>query len=443
MINERFVGDVNGREYLEQSILHECLTDYNRCLETVNTLTPDDFHYPKNKIIFRYIKKLVSLNTVPDIVTIIEMAENGNDKVCDLFDYLDTIQGLYILNAHNDFTNYIQRLKEYSNCEKLRTVLSGGIDAIDNGSDFITVRSEVQKLFDSVDYKNSNNFSSIYDCQKESINELKDNINAKEQGISITAKSGLPTLDRYTGGFRKGQVIVLGANTGIGKTSLAYKISCETAKYGTVYYISREMTQVEMAFRDMALNSDFDMLKITSLDLSNDDIERMQKHIEDNKCRKLFIDDRTSSLDNIYSNAMSIKSRYGLNLVVIDYLQLLDRGKSNNEVMAIDNITRGIKTMAMNLKVPVLVLSQLNNKADIDEPDVFNPDEPYIPNLSDLRGSGSISQNADIVLFLCRNRNSNKGKLVMPKHRNGITGSINLVFNGKKTEYTELDIKHI
>lgn len=442
MINEKYVADINSRQYLEQSILHECLIDYNRCLETVNSLSEDDFQYPKNEIIFKFIKKLVSLNTVPDIVNIIEMADKSKEPVGDLLDYLDTIQGINRLNAHNDFNEYIQRLKCHSNCEKLRSVLSGGIDAIDNGADFITVRSEIQNLFDSIDYQNSNSFSSVDDCLVSSINEIQDNINAKKQGISITAKSGLPTLDRYTGGFRKGQVIVLGANTGIGKTSLAYKISCETAKYGTVYFISREMTQIEMAYRDLALNSNFDMKKITSFDLTEDEIKMMQKHINDNRGRKLFIDDKTGSLDKIQSNAMSIKSRYGLSLIVIDYLQLLDRGKSNNEVTAIDGLTRNLKTMAMSLNVPVLVLSQLNNKADIDEPDVFNIDEPYIPKLSDLRGSGSISQNADIVLFLCRNKNSNKAKLVMTKHRNGITGSINLFFNGEKTEYTELDTKY-
>lgn len=405
----------------ERAIIHECMNDQNKTEEAIQQLTENDFLDHKNKIIFRAIKDIVMQNRTPSFIILTQYIENGKDQFEDVAQYLADIDSDIRLNTQDDFSYCLETQKSKAEARRQLYILKEAEKMIQNNSTNADVTNYVVSSFTKLENKNIDGLTHISEALREALTEYQE---GKTRGIM----TGYPRLDYLTGGFKKGQVIVLGANTGIGKTSLAFSIACNIAKDYSVLYVSREMSASEMANRFIALKTDIRMQRMNNCSLSVIDMSKINDLKENNA--ELYIDNRSSKISDIYSVSLKLKrNAKELGLIVIDYLQLMDYGSySNNDTQALDRLTRDIKVLAMRLEVPILVLSQFNNMAS---------DEKL--KLKHLRGSGAISQNADIVLLIDRKQDEAEGTLVIAKGRNIDRGYIDLHFNGDKTEYLEID----
>ena len=397
------------------------MNDPNKMEEAIQQLTENDFLDCKNRIIFKAIKEIAMQNRTPSFIILTEYIENGKDTFDNVAQYLADIDGNILLNTYDNFSYCIETQKNIAESHRQLGVLRNAEKMISNKTSNAEVTNYVVSSFTNLENKRVSGLKHISEALKEAKEEYE---NGKTKGC----QTGYPTLDYLTGGFKKEQMIVLGANTGIGKTSLAFRIACNIAKTHSVLYVSREMSASEMANRFIALNTDINMQSMNNCTLSVIDLSKIND-LQNKEC-ELFIDTHSSKIADIYSMALKLKrNAKDLGLIVIDYLQLLDYGDySNNDTQALDRLTRDIKILAKRLEVPVLVLSQFNNMASGET-----------LKLKHLRGSGAISQNADIVLFIDRKEDSDNASLIIAKGRNIGRGIINLKFNGDKTEYLEID----
>lgn len=405
----------------ERAIIHECMNDPQKTEEAIQQLTENDFLNPKHKIIFKAIREITLQNRTPSFIILTEHIENSKEVFDNVAQYLADIDADVLLNTYDDFDYCLETQKSFVESKRQLSILQEAKKMVDNKSNNSDVANYVITSFTKMENRKNSGLVHISEALRMSEEDYK-------SGKTVGYKTGYPKLDYLTGGFKKGQMIVLGANTGIGKTSLAFSMACNIAKHNSVLYVSREMSASEMANRFIALNTDISMLNMNNCRLSVIDLSKISDL--KNTASELYIDNRSSKISDIYSVAMKLKRKpIELGLIVIDYLQLLDYSKySNNDTQALDRLTREIKVLAMNLEVPILVLSQFNNMAS---------DEHL--KLKHLRGSGSISQNADLVLLLDRPENSNEAFLLISKGRNIGKGKIPLLFNGEKTEYLEKD----
>jgi replicative DNA helicase len=255
--------------------------------------------------------------------------------------------------------------------------------------------------------------------------------------------TGVPTgftdLDRICHGLNKGNLIVLAGRPGMGKTSFALNVSQNVAirEGKTVGVFSLEMSQQELALRILCSEADISFSKLRGAHLSSKEWARVFQTVRTIGDAPLFIDDSPNpTLLELASKSRRLKAEKGLGLIVLDYLQLMQAGgKYENRNLEIAAISRGLKQLAKELEVPVIALSQLSRAPERRGSD-------HRPQLSDLRESGSIEQDADMVAFVYRDEvygstDENRGlaELIIAKHRNGETGTVDLVFLGETTSF--------
>jgi replicative DNA helicase len=254
--------------------------------------------------------------------------------------------------------------------------------------------------------------------------------------------TGFLKLDDMTGGLHEGELVILAARPSMGKTALALNIAQHVAMHPTqkqtVAVFSLEMSSESLLTRMVCAAARVDQQKFRASYLNQDERRRLAKGTADLVQSPLFIDDTAGThLMDIHAKLRRLKNEHGLALVVIDYLQLMSgRGRYENRNQEISTISRGLKLLAKELKVPMLVLSQLNRAPETRPGD-------HRPQLSDLRESGSIEQDADLVAFIFREevykpeREDLRGlaELIVAKQRNGPTGKVNLVFLREFTKF--------
>ena len=261
--------------------------------------------------------------------------------------------------------------------------------------------------------------------------------------------TGFPELDNLLSGLQKSDLVVIGARPSLGKTSLALDIARHVAirEHQPVGIFSLEMSREQVVDRIIAAEAKVPLWKLRTGKLSNDtDFELIQLSLDILSRAPLFIDDTASpNILQMRSMARRLQTEHGLALLVVDYLQLImPRTNSDNMVQQITEISRGLKGLARELNVPVLALSQLSRAVD--------QRDTKIPRLSDLRESGSIEQDSDVVLFIYRKdrdkssvspEEENMAEIIIAKHRNGPTGSIRLRFNPETVSFQSVDVVHI
>ena len=273
---------------------------------------------------------------------------------------------------------------------------------------------------------------------------------ASDQGNEVT---GLPTgfedLDKLTGGFRSGNIIVVAARPSMGKTALALCIAESVAltEDQTVAVFSLEMSGEELTQRMLCSVAMVDASRMRSGRLSPDDWPRVSQAADRLSKAPIFIDDTEGmTVAEMRTKARRLKARHGLGLIVVDYIQLMEgapnlRRRDENRVQELSSISRGLKMMARDLEVPIIVVSQLNRS-----PDARNDKRPM---LSDLRESGAIEQDADMVLLIYRDDyyepdSESKGiaEVNVAKHRNGPTDRVKLAFMGTYAKFASLAKDH-
>ena len=259
------------------------------------------------------------------------------------------------------------------------------------------------------------------------------------EGHITGVKTGYTDLDRVTNGFQRGDLIILAARPAMGKTAFALNLALNASFYnsGAIAIFSLEMPAEALMKRILSAKSAVESSKLRSGNIRDDEFNKLNEAANELMATKLFVDDSSNvKISEVFSKCRKLRSEHGLDLVVIDYLQLISgsgRSSGDNRQQEISEISRSLKGLAREMECPVIALSQLSRSVET------RPDKH--PMLSDLRESGAIEQDADIVMFLYRDEYYNKDEnsqedaettnttdVDIAKHRNGATGRIQLAF---------------
>lgn len=414
----------------EKSVLAACLQDENTAGSVVSCLEGQDFFSPKNRAIFDVIKSLFNESRKPDAVSV--TSRLGDDGKLGAFD-----GGAYILELASVS---LPLVNWQSHCEILRRKSTGRrlieasekIAAIGSGSiqnPVETIDAAQKLILDIAGGVTSLSSRLATDLTRQVIDEAHSDEPDEERVLT-----GFPSLDMTTNGFRGGQLVVLAARPGIGKTALAVNIALNVAMTGApVAMYELEMSGKSLAKRLISMASQVPSKNFDPGQLSDMEFEMANAAQADLIGANLFFcDARDTSVEAIHADARRIIRNSKNGLIIVDYLQLMSSGTAGEtRSTAIGEITRGLKNMAMDLNVPVLALSQLNREVEHRD--------GKRAQLSDLRESGSIEQDADIVMFLDRSTTEFESErddrpdegdaiLTIAKHREGQTGDIKFLF---------------
>lgn len=428
----------------ERSVLASILIDNDNMARAIEILMSEDFYKAGHRKIFKTMIDLYERAEPIDLITV----TNGLSKT----EELDTLGGgLYLSELLSDIptsaniTYHSKIIKEKSILRSLIKATSDITALCFEEQDFIdeTLDKAEQMIFAISEHRVKESFIPVKDVIKDTI-ELVHKLFDRKEGIS-----GLPTgfvdLDMLTTGFYSGDLIVLGARPSMGKTALSLNIAQNVGIHTEVpvAIFSLEMSKEQLVMRMLCSEAEVDSKKIRSGHHSREDFVKLTNAASRLSEAKIFIDDSNNSVLEMRAKARRLKSEHGLGLIIIDYLQLMGgtRGRGNeSREREIAEISRSLKALAKELNIPIIALSQLNRgvEARVDKR----------PNLSDLRESGAIEQDADIILFLYRDEyyhpddEGNKGlvELDVAKQRNGPTATIKLTFIHQYTifkNYTE------
>lgn len=431
----------------EESVLGALLLEKNAILKVAPVLLPDDFYRDHHGIIFTAMLSLFEKRVPIDLVTVAEELERTNQlEAIGGPETLASIVAKVPSAAH--VAHYADIVKEKAVLRRLITagnkIIQIGFDQAEEASQALDQAEQVlfgvsQKFFDK-------NFIPISELLAESFERI--DLLHKNKGTIRGLPTGYKDLDNLLAGLQKSDLIILAARPGMGKTALALNIAQNAAVDGkkAVALFSLEMSKEQLVDRLLCSQSGIDSWRLRTGNLNEDDFSKLNYGMGVLSEAKIFIDDSPlATVTEIKAKARRLQMEQGLDMVVIDYLQLMQGSHFNsgeaNRVQEISEISRGLKGLARELDLPVLALSQLSRAVE--------QRHPKIPQLSDLRDSGSIEQDADVVMFLYREdyyeketEKQNIAELLIRKHRNGPTGDISLFFQPEQTRYFDIDRSH-
>ena len=427
---------------LEESVLGALMLDQNALTNTIEIIHTEYFYKPEHQLIFKAIVSLFEKSNPVDILTVVEeLRSTGNLDAAGGAYYVSQLTNRVVSAAHIE---YHARVLSEKYIQRGLIRVSTLTDSYDETTDVIELldRTE-QRLMDITE----NNFRRDYSDMSTLMREAFDQIESSQE--SKSGVSGLPTgfieLDRHTAGFQRGTLIILAARPAMGKTAFALSIARNMALDHEIpiAFFSLEMTGVELAMRLISSESE-----ISSSMFKKGGMEEWQKQQLYQKTERLsrapiYIDDTSQlTIFELRAKCRRLKQRYGIQMVFIDYLQLMHGGgdnKNGNREQEISTISRQLKALSKELNIPILALSQLSRAVETRGGDKK-------PQLSDLRESGAIEQDADIVMFIYRpeyynidndDKGSTVGKadIILAKHRSGGTGEVRLRFTGKYARF--------
>ncbi len=424
----------------EKSVLGALLLDNESAHEVVEILRPEDFYKKVHQEIFDCVLSLLSKNEPADLVTVTNEFKNKNE--------LEKIGGATYLAALVEAVPTAANVMHYAKIVQEKAILRGVIDAAtqivqtgyEDNQDVASILDNAEKVIFEVSQKRAKNaLVPIGPIIKDSFVQIEKNY---EQKSLIT---GLPTgfkdFDRMTSGLQPSDLVIVAGRPSMGKTSFCMNIVEHVAlkEKVPVAVFSLEMSKEQLVIRMMCSGGRIDSTKVKSGMLSEDEWQRLTDIAGPLSMAPVFIDDTPSlSTFEIRAKARRLKSAKGLGLVVVDYLQLMtSRSKVESREREISEISRGLKAMAKELHVPVIALSQLNRGVE--------GRQDKRPQLADLRESGAIEQDADLVGFIYRDEVYNKdspdkgiAEFHVVKHRNGPIGMAKMAFLGEFTRFENL-----
>lgn len=431
----------------EESVLGALMIDKNAIINVADILSPDDFYKPAHTKIYEAVLGLYSKQEPIDIFTVTnKLKDQGLLKDLGGSAYLTKLIESVPTAAH--VSHYAQIVKEKKILRDLINA-SGTISekAFGTGEDLEDMLDEIeQKIFSISQRSIPQKFTNIGEELKRAV-ERFEKIHRGEGNLrGIT--TGFNELDNMLSGFQRSDLVVLGARPSLGKTSLALDIARNAAMIAKepVGIFSLEMSKEQVVDRLVSAHARVPLWDLRTGRLHEADaFSAVQDAWNELSQAPIFIDDTPSpNILQMRSMARRLQAEHGLSLLVIDYLQLIQpRTSSDNMVQQITEISRGLKGLARELNVPVLALSQLSRAVD--------QRENKRPRLSDLRESGSIEQDADLVMFIYRkdHERSNPSpeevgmaEIIVAKHRNGPTGSIKLRFDQERASFMSIDKFH-
>lgn len=419
----------------ETNVLGAIINDGEKFNEIDNILSHNDFYTEKHKIIFDCMKNLNSKGINIDPITLSEnLKSRGQLEKCGGITYITELSSTS--GSWENIVNHANIVREKAD---RRRFIKAAMKMIESSyeSELDEVADSMEKALDSVTDKNKDgDIISISDALQNAITNIESKF--KNGGSILGNTTGFKKLDNYLSGLQRGDFIVIAARPSMGKTAFALNIAQATASSASVGIFSLEMPESQLVDRLLSAKCLIPLDRIKNGMLNAEQFENIAKGSAVLASKSIFIDDNSISLADIKARCRALKKRKGLDVVIIDYLQLLESSdKSYSREQEIAKISRELKKMAKKLDITVIALAQLSRA-----PEQRNDKRPM---LSDLRESGSIEQDADIVMFLYRDEYYNPdtdepgiAEVIISKNRNGEVGTVKLAWKGEYQRFGEL-----
>jgi replicative DNA helicase len=427
----------------EQSVIGSMLIDKTAIARAVEVLKGDDFYRDSHKVIFNAIFELYQKDTPIDMITLLEHLRSAEKlEASGGVTYISEISNSIPSTAN--LSSYIKIVEDKSILRRLIRASTEIMENCYNKQDDVEAVMDLaeQKVFNIAERKNSSDFEAMNTVLERGFLEIERIFNNKGETTGVS--SGFPELDAMTSGFQSGDMILIAARPSMGKTTFALNLVENAALRGgkNVAVFSLEMSKEQLAYKLLCSQANVDMTKLRNGNLEDKDWENIAKASGPLAAAKIFIDDTAgTSIMDMRSKCRKLKMEHGIDMVVIDYLQLMSGSNPENRQQEVSEISRSIKALAKEMKCPVIALSQLSR----------GPEQraDHRPMLSDLRESGSIEQDADIVMFLYRDEYYNKetedknvAECIISKQRNGPVGTVKLAWIGQFSKFARLDVIH-
>lgn len=426
----------------EQAIIGSMLTDKDAVISSIEILKAQDFYREDNQAIYSAILNLYNRAEPIDIITVkAELETMGKFEQVGGLDYLAELPEKVPTTANA--LKYIKIVEEKS---ILRNLIKTANEIIELGYDVTTDVEDImedaeKKIFNLIQNKNQKGYTPIKDVLVDSFTQLEELYNKKQHITGVP--TGFTQLDYKTAGFQKSDLILIAARPAMGKSAFALNIASSAAIKSKVPVVifSLEMSKEQMVNRILCSEAMVDSNKVRTGKLDENDWTKLAGSVGPLSEAEIYIDDTPGiSVMEIRARCRKLKLEKNIGMVVIDYLQLVQGSSKRNgsREQEISEISRSLKILAKEIGVPVIALSQLSRAVE-QRPD-------HRPMLSDLRESGAIEQDADIVMFLYRddyyNEDSEKkdiAEVILAKHRGGSTGTVELLWLGSYTKFVNLE----
>jgi replicative DNA helicase len=447
---ETLAGDVRPEErdlslpphspQAEEAVLGSILK-YPPSIERVSFLKPEDFYGMRNRHVFRAMRTLSADGKPIDYHTVGDtLFQQGTHEAAGGMMYLSEVNlatpsAAYIL----DYGRIVERTSIMRQLiAKAQTIAE--IASRDNLTPEVALEKAEQLIYSISEGRRTRDFQSL----EEVLGEYMEQLEALQEGDAT--RYGIPTgyadLDKLLGGFQRTDLIILAARTSVGKTSFALNLAVNAAvkHHATVAVFSLEMSAEQLASRLLSMESGVDSPRIRSAHLNEQESRKLDAAMNHLAKAPVWVDDTPSiPIMELRSKARRLAAEHDLDMIIVDYLQLVASDGGESRVQELGQISRALKALARELRVPVLALSQLSRAVE--------QRTPHIPQLSDLRESGALEQDADVVLFIYRDEKYNpdtdkKGvaDIIVAKHRNGPTGQVQLLFLERTTKFLDLEV---
>jgi replicative DNA helicase len=422
----------------EKSVLGSIFLDKDALYNAMEIIRPEDFYSEMHKEIYLAILELFKKSIPVDTITVAEELKKRKS--------LEMVGGrayiAYLSTVVPSTENAMQYAKMISDKSELRKLISASTEIIEKSYQEKMEPDEVldfaeNSIFKIAQGKQRKDFIPLQEILWENINKIDEM--SKLEGNITGITTGFIDLDKKTSGFQKSDLIILAARPSMGKTAFALNIAQQTALKGNskVMIFSLEMSKEQLGQRMLSMESKVEIEKLRRGDIDRKEWEQIHIALDNLAKAEVFIDDTPGiNVMEIKNKCRRLKTEKGLDLVIVDYLQLMNfDGRADNRQQEITALSRAFKQLARELECPVLVLSQLSRAPELRQ--------DHRPILADLRESGSIEQDADIVMFLFRDEyytkeaseKPNLCDVIIAKQRNGPTDTIELTWIGKHTRF--------
>ncbi len=431
----------------EKAVLGGIFMEQDTLVYVIDMLTPNDFYDTKHKIIYKAMIDLSQSNKTVDPTTVLSYLDSSNQ--------LEQAGGTIYISSLAEHVYSVDNIETYAELildasfrrnaiEKFSSLSQAGYNTDVSAEDYLETVEKA--IFELQQNKRTSPFRKMNEVARKVLDETTKNATKNSEIIGLD--TGFSSLNKYTQGFQNGALIILAARPAMGKSAFALNLAYNVAAFNKggqarVAVFNLEMSDEQLVERMIAAKSQIKLKNIKSGKIQQSEWIRFNTAVNDLSELNIYFDDASdTSIASIRSKCRKLKSEDGLDMIVIDYLQLIasDRASSNaSEFDKVTKISRSLKLLARELEVPVIALSQLSRSVE--------QREDKHPGMADLRSSGSIEQDADIVMFLYRDDYYNKASerkgeadLIIAKNRSGSTtesDGIPLMFQGEYQKFRE------
>lgn len=430
-------------EDAEKSVLGAILIDKDAINVVSEFLRSSDFYDDTNALIFEAMLMLYEERHPIDLLTVSDYLKKKKQ-----LQHMDTSYFTQLVEAVPTAANIEHYGRIVKEASTKRALIRAGVEIAELGyDDKVEVKEVMEKAESSVFAISQGNIRRGFIAIKDTLTQSFDRIDELHKGGEGLrgVKTGFTELDRVLSGLQKANLIILAARPGQGKTAITLNMAqfIATQEKKPVAIFSLEMSKEELVDRFLVAQADVDAWRLKTGKLSEEDFTKLSDAMGQLAEAPIFIDDTPGlNLSEMRSKARRLHMEHGLGLIIVDYLQLVDPGrKVENRVQEVSIVSQALKNLARELNVPVLAASQLSRAVE--------QRGEKRPQLSDLRESGAIEQDADVVMFLYRpdveldvTNHNIPTKVLIAKHRNGATGEIDLLFRGDRIRFYNVEKSH-